>query len=515
MRSTPATLLSAAALAAACAAPAHAAPSPGGDAGAVAREAAAQLAAARDAVPRSGPSDAPRASTAAKRKTVPSVLRSLQQRGAVEPAAAREYRRTWSDAEKLRRRLSGTRRRELGAVLANFNAMAAAGTLTASRLPAVFETVARNRWYWANAPLPPAGARPSIQGSPLVWQYYPGQGVQIQWLATFGHANALSTTKTRSKLQQLGALLDESLRLAAGRAGGIAFEYLFVFGGGRPPWVSGLAQGTGLSALARAAQRLERPDFVEAGRKALGIFRTKPPTGVRVRTDAGAHYLQYSYAPKLRIANGFVQAINGLYDFASLTGDAEARELFADGEAQLRSELPGYDTGAWSLYARPGSESNLNYHKVLRDFLQGLCKRLTDERKAAQPAAQAGGVVARAAEAPSSTPDPEPYCSTAQRFTSDLKTPPKITIQSRTLRARKADSIRFKLSKISTVTVTVQRNGQVVFARTLTLGYGTRSLGFRPARPGAHVVTVRATDLAGNTSSATGTIEVRRAPKRD
>src|SRR5439155_1184059 len=84
--------------------------------------------------------------------------------------------------------------------------------------------------------------------------------------------------------------------------GGIAWEYLFKFDGGRPPWVSGLAQGTALSALSRAAVRLGRSDYFEAARSALGIFKTPPPAGVRVDTPAGAHYLQYSFDPDLHTA---------------------------------------------------------------------------------------------------------------------------------------------------------------------------------------------------------------------
>ena len=36
--------------------------------------------------------------------------------------------------------------------------------------------------------------------------------------------------------------------------------------------------------------------------------------------------------------------------------------------------MPHYDTGAWSLYDQ-FSESNLNYHELLTEFLQHLCER--------------------------------------------------------------------------------------------------------------------------------------------
>ena len=81
-----------------------------------------------------------------------------------------------------------------------------------------------------------------------------------------------------------------------------------------------------------------------------GIFQTAPPAGVRVTAGDGAHYLQYSGLPKLKILNGFIQSLVGLYDFANLTGDPTAQSLFEDGDRAGRAEVPTFDTGAWSLY---------------------------------------------------------------------------------------------------------------------------------------------------------------------
>ena len=38
----------------------------------------------------------------------------------------------------------------------------------------------------------------------------------------------------------------------------------------------------------------------------LKIFQTKPPMGVRVNQADGAHYLQYSGLPGLKVLNGFI-----------------------------------------------------------------------------------------------------------------------------------------------------------------------------------------------------------------
>jgi hypothetical protein len=435
------------------------------------------------------------AAATAKGPTAGAELQRLERAGELDAATAASYRKSYSSAKRTLKKLSGFRRVQLGAVVANVDAAAAGGLFIPSRLPAVFVTLQRNRAWWSSAPLPAAGQRVTFAPSQIVWQFYPGQGWQIQWLGTFGKANALWMVKTRDA--DLRRLLDEALGLATRRAGGIAFEYLFHFDGGRPPWVSGLAQGTGLSALSRGAVRLKDPKYFDAARAALGTFKVAPPTGVLDRTTAGSHYLQYSYAAKLHIANGFTQALNGLHDFATLANDAEGRALFAAGEAELRVELPAFDTGAWSLYSKPGVESDLGYHKVLRDFLRGLCDRLTADQ-------------ARIA-----APDPTLYCDTAQRFTADLTTKPAVAITPPSaLHAKAAGSVRFTLSKVSTVTITAARRGSVVLSRSARLGYGRHAVALRPTKAGPLLVRVGAVDLAGNAGAATVTVHVKPAAKK-
>jgi hypothetical protein len=427
----------------------------------------------------------------ARTATVAGELHRMVAAGTLDPVVAQGYEATDKQTRATLRKLHGFRRAQLGAVVDNLDAAAGGGLLIPSRLPALFLTLQRNRTWWATAPIPVAGQRMTFAPSLIVWQFYPGQGLQIQWLGTFGKANALWAAKGHDP--ELRRILDEAIGLATQRAGGLAFEYLFRFDGGRPPWVSSLSQGTGLSALARGAVRLKDPKYFAAARSALGIFRTPPPSGVRVKTAAGAHYLQYSFAPKLHIVNGFTQSLNGLHDFAALADDAEGRTLFAAGEAELRAELPGFDTGAWSLYAKPGAESDLSYHTLLRDFLKGLCDRLTGD----------GG-----------SPDPALYCDTAARFTADLKTKPVLTVTPpKRLHAKASGSIKYTTNKVAIMTVTIAKGATVVLQRTARLGYGHHAIGFRPAQAGPHTVHVHAIDLAGNVADATATLAVAPARK--
>ncbi|HEV3283434.1 MAG TPA: D-glucuronyl C5-epimerase family protein, partial [Solirubrobacteraceae bacterium] len=439
-------------------------------------------------------------------------------------------------------RLHGTRAEELGAVLSNIEALAASGGLGASRLAPLFLTLERNRDWWTTQPLLANGDRISFPGSKLVWEYYAGQGLEIQWLATFGRANGFFLSGHENA--NLRQLLSEAIPLASTRAQGIAWEYMFQFDGGRPAWTSGLSQGTAIQVLARAWSRFKDPAYLAAARQALGIFRASPPLGVRVGTHAGSHYAEYTFAPGDRILNGFIQALVGLYDYASLTGDPLGLALFEAGDSEARQEVPRYDTGGWSLYDQFG-ESSLNYHELLTEFLQHLCQRTRKGPPAAPPAPAApappappapatpappapaapggspaapgasatAGARAAAGTSPQAPPIPgdQIYCTTAQRFTADLTTPPVITLLSKVLPGGARAGVQISLSKISTVSLTVRRAGHVVWTNAATVEHGRpRLLWLTPSSGGSFSVTLAATDLAGNFATATGTILVRR-----
>ncbi len=454
----------------------------------------------------------------ATKRTVRGELARLLAAGAIDQATHDGNRGIYVNALALRAKLSGARRVALGAVLRNLEDVAASGGLEPSRLPALFETVARNRQWWSNGPLLRNGERVSFPGSRIVWQFYAGEGLQIQWLATFGKANGLWQGGYDASLR---ALLDEALALAAQRAGGIAWEYLFRFDGGRPPWVSGLAQGTALQALSRAAVRFSEPRYFEAARAGLGIFRAAPPSGVRAVTPAGAHYLIYSFASGLRVLNAFTQAVNGLHDFTVLANDAEGRALFAAGEAQLRAELGAYDTGGWSRYALGGRDANVSYHSLARDFLRNLCQRLTeDAARGAPPVAPApasGGAVP--VPAPVAALDRTPYCAAAERFTQYLTRPPVVKLVTRRARGGKPVLLKLSVSKPSRVTLRLRRGNRTVIVLGGQLGSGLRGLRWPkpPRSAGRYEVLLHAHDITGRKASGKATLRLlkaRRSPSR-
>lgn len=331
---------------------------------------------------------------------VTATLRAALRRGTIDQGEYDRWREVYIDALNTRTRLGGRCRSQLSTVISQLQRLAGRGELTPSRMPILFLQLQRNTEYWAREPRISNGGRVSFKGEFVVWQHYAGQGLQFQPLANWGRAAAVAEyCRTLGRRCQkvkgsLGRRIDKLISLASIRHGFTAWEYFFSFAGGTPPWISGMAQGTALQALSVGSRVLHQAFYLQVGRTTLPAFSRRTPDGVAVPTDGGRHYALYSFAPGARVLNGFLQAVLGLEEYASVTKDPLAVGLARLGDRAARRETPRYDTGSWSLYQRPGrEESSVSYHVLVRDFLRRMCRRT-------------GAAV---------------YCRTAKRFTTYLR----------------------------------------------------------------------------------------------
>jgi hypothetical protein len=418
----------------------------------------------------------------AARTTVRKAIERAFDAGQITAEERAGWRSAYSDALRTRARLSGARRTQLSSVIGTLQRIAGADQLTAARMPALFLQLERNTEYWPSGPYPASGQRVSFAGSELIFQHYAGHGLQIQPLANFGKANGLWRAGRQNRLR---GLLDELVAIKSRRGRFTTWEYWFAFGGGTPPWMSAMAQGTAIQALARGSQLLGDRSYLKVARSAIRAFSTRAPVGVRTRgRDGGNHYLIYSFSPGLRVLNAFAQTLNGLYDYATIAQHARALQLFEKGELSLRAELPSYDTGAWTLYSLNGAEATLEYHELATQFVANLCERLATE----------------------------PYCSTATRLEGYQSEPPRLALVTSRLREGNLQYVRFTLSKRSTVRMTISRGDEVVHSAVASASYGTRSFAWTPRAAGEYAVTLAATSFNGTEGSASGTITVRPRP---
>ena len=220
--------------------------------------------------------------------------------GRITPAAETPRRREWADAQRTLATLTGVRRTELGYVVqldphARRPARADRRPASSRRSSSCARTRASGR-----APRCPAsGWRTSFGRDPAIFQYYPGRGLQLQPLASWGRANAIAgaclaalrsrTSKDRCRTAALTRSLDRLPSLGARRCGYLAWEYYFAYGSGAPPWVSGMTQATAVQALSRGYRALGVKRWRRAVERALGAFEQRPPSGVaRVRAGRAA-----------------------------------------------------------------------------------------------------------------------------------------------------------------------------------------------------------------------------------
>ncbi len=293
----------------------------------------------------------------------------------------------------------GVRRNEMRASLNIVRGIAARGALASDVMPMAFLTLRRNADWWATHGPPANGGSPgekgavgrkckplrfpkkkkrkkahaarlSFPGSSVVFQWYPGLGLQVQVNGTFAAINTLFAENTaESKARALDGL-DELLTLASRRGGAITWDYLFPFGGAQPPWASGLSQATAIRAYLKANR-------TGVARSIAALFDVRAPFGLRVPLGRdGNWYALYSYAPGEHVLNAHLNAVIALHDLARVTKDPRIAALEREGMRAARRRIKSFDVrGVWSRYEEGGPPADLNYHVLNRDLAGALCRR--------------------------------------------------------------------------------------------------------------------------------------------
>jgi heparosan-N-sulfate-glucuronate 5-epimerase len=134
------------------------------------------------------------------------------------------------------------------------------------------------------------------------------------------------------------------------------WEYNFDFEyhtGLKAPWRSALAQGQGISVLARAYQITKNNIYLKTASMAFKSFQKEitSPGGVTFTDDKGyVWFEELIFNPPTHVLNGFIWALWGVYDYYLLTGSRDALQLFNKAVKTLEDNIHRYDIGFWTVY---------------------------------------------------------------------------------------------------------------------------------------------------------------------
>jgi heparosan-N-sulfate-glucuronate 5-epimerase len=150
----------------------------------------------------------------------------------------------------------------------------------------------------------------------------------------------------------------------------------------RAPWYSGLAQGSGLSLLVRAAITTGELKYIDAARQAFEPLRRDVAEGGVLVTDTSQDTWieEYIVDPPTHILNGFIWAMWGVFDYARWSGRSDALQIWESCVATLARHVADFDTGWWSLYeAHDGKREMLasRYYHTLHITQLRVMHRLT------------------------------------------------------------------------------------------------------------------------------------------
>jgi D-glucuronyl C5-epimerase C-terminus len=323
------------------------------------------------------------------------------------------------------------------------------------------------RWFashWDQKP-----GKDVVDATDGIWyRAFPGIGFQFHPLENFGKLNNFVAQKNSTRADQLAQSL---LNRSVVRSGGLAWEYYFRFEGGRPPWISGMAQAVAAQALSGAGMLLADPTLTSASQR---VYKTVPSLTRSV--SAGPWIRLYAFNNET-VLNAQLQTIVSLQDYGTRTGDPAAANLVAQLLTSAIAMLPRFDTGAWSLYSLGGAEAPLDYHQYVVRLL---------------------GILSRRTQDPTLT-------TYAQRFGNDLNEPPVIREGAApgAIYPWPQDGYRdyaryvFWVSKRSTVRLQVDHSGP-----PLVVSRGWHAIRWSPGKiqPGTYTPNLHAVDVAGNAS---------------
>lgn len=136
--------------------------------------------------------------------------------------------------------------------------------------------------------------------------------------------------------------------------------------GAKAPWISGMAQGLGISVLSEAYVLTGKEKYLDCARRVLGSFEREVNHGGVVSKwgNGDIWYEEIATTRGKKTLNGFIFSLAGLCDYFQLTGDPRARRIIEKGFISLRNHISEYDLGFGSRYSLLEGNVKWGYHKI-------------------------------------------------------------------------------------------------------------------------------------------------------
>src|SRR6187551_996955 len=213
------------------------------------------------------------------------------------PDDSATYRAILARSTNAWRNLPGSRGSNLAAVL--HDVARQWQSYIAPRALALFGMLDTNTRYLGSSAMPRDGAD-ILDADGVVYRAFAGHGLQFHPLGNFARLNRLLTDGDDTDAAFLAAAL---IGRAVPRLGALTWEYYFPFGGGYPPWTSGMVQAVAARAFAADG------DYDVARKAYLALPRYVFPL-------AGGVWIRLYSFSSMSVLNAQLQSVLSLADYA-------------------------------------------------------------------------------------------------------------------------------------------------------------------------------------------------------
>jgi heparosan-N-sulfate-glucuronate 5-epimerase len=218
-------------------------------------------------------------------------------------------------------------------------------------------------------------------GSSIGIQYNPVTISQYALANYHAYLDTRNTTRREKFLAQANWLVENAKQ----KGNFSVWEYTFdnPAYGCTKPWVSAMAQGEGLSVLARAYVLTGNISYTDVAEEVILSFEVEMSAGgVRYTDSSGVWFEECADegASSGKVLNGFIFALLGLCEYSFETNDSQGWTFFWEGAETLSNNIYRYDSGSWSYYdLLHHSYASSSYHKLHIEQLRTMYKLTDDE----------------------------------------------------------------------------------------------------------------------------------------